>query len=307
MELMNTRMFRWSNGKISGLSTRTDIILVNNCCTIYNKQLSEAKTIFINTRMCHGLIIKFIDTMLDLITHPVNIIIAGSDYTFPNCIDKREIEKGRGPFPVDKLNKLINHKFINKIFVENLDSHLPKTFPIPLGINPKECSTNIKYFEPFYKLNINKPLKITNFNRVRDGKGQWKERGVVLKLCENNWKEHYIDTNEVPNADYLKKMGTYLFTICVHGGGIDVNPKLFEALLIGVIPIIKENKPYTDIYLELDLPVVIIDKWNADTITYENLKTWKDKYYKHFENPELRSNMLTKLSLDYYANYVSCL
>ena len=46
-------------------------------------------------------------------------------------------------------------------------------------------------------------------------------------------------------------MGSYLFTICVHGGGLDVNPKLWEALLIGVISIIRENKPYTDIYVRL--------------------------------------------------------
>ena len=302
MELLNIRMFNWKQGQCSGLAKTTDIILLNENCTIYNKPINNAKTIFINTRLKHRLILKFINTMLPLLVHPINLIIGGEDYTFPNNMDKR---MSGGIFPKNKLKTLINHKFINKIFVENLDSHLPKTIPIPLGINPRECSTSIKYFEKFYNLDVNKPLKITNFNRVREGKGQDQERGEVLKLCQNDWSQYYVKTNETNNEAYLQEMGKYLFTICVHGGGLDVNPKLFEALLIGVIPIIKENKPYTNIYIKLDLPVVIISEWSNSTITHDNLIAWKDKYYKYFENPESRNKMLTMLSLDYYADYVS--
>jgi hypothetical protein len=35
---------------------------------------------------------------------------------------------------------------INKLFVENLDENFINTIPIPLGINPNECPTNINYF-----------------------------------------------------------------------------------------------------------------------------------------------------------------
>ncbi len=300
---MNTRMFNWRQGKCSGLSKKMDIVFLNKEQIIYNKPLNEARTIYINSRLGHELILKFINNFLDLLDHSVNLIIAGEDYTFPKNTDKRNPHSR--PFPIEKLNQLLNNNFINKIFVENLDSNLPKTYPIPLGINPRECSTNINYFNQYRNINIDKPLKITNFNRVRDGVGQWKERFDVLKLCETNWNLHYIPTGNLSHTLYIKELSKYLFTICVHGGGLDVNPKLFEALLVGVIPIIKENKPYTNIYLELDFPVVIIKDWDSNTITNDNLLEWKDKYYKYFTNKETYDRILNNLSLDFFAKYVS--
>ena len=164
--------------------------------------------------------------------------------------------------------------------------------------NPLKISQQIKPIE-------NKPLKITNFNRTRDGNGQWKERGDVDKLCNTNWSRWFIKKNNTNHKTYLKQMGSYLFTICVHGGGLDVNPKLWEALLLGVIPIIRENKPYTDIYENLDLPVVIVKNWNIDTINENNLTIWYNKYYNYFTNSEKRIKMLNYLSLDFWINYVN--
>ena len=96
-----------------------------------------------------------------------------------------------------------------------------------------------------------------------------------------------------------------MFTLCVHGGGLDVNPKLWEAILVGVIPIIRETKPYTDIYVNLDLPVVIVENWDTDTINEENLIMWREKYYKYFTNTEERSRILKILSLEFWVDYVS--
>lgn len=297
---MNTRIFTCKQ-ETSGLSKKMNIILLDKNSIIYNKPLEEAKTIFINTRQPQT-IIMFINKILHLIKHSFNLIIAGSDYTFPNNIDKRKKEKKITKY---NLKKLINNKYINKIFVENLDTKLPKVYPIPLGINPKECSTKLSYFKEFYNIDIKKPLKFTNFNRTRSGKGQWEERGEVLKMCNTVWKNNYIKTKTSDHKTYLKNMGRYSFTICVHGGGLDVNPKLWEALLIGVIPIIKENKPYTDIYIEHDLPVVIVKRWSKNTITFKKLLKWKNKYYNYFTDEEKRNKILEFLTLDYWVNYVS--
>ena len=303
IELMNTRQPNYYNLKCIGLSSKMDIVILTDSCTIYNKPLNIAQTIYINTKpSLHDLIIKFINDILPLISHPINLIIAGEDYTFPNNIDKRF---PRGKFPKDKLKILLNNKYVNKIFVENLDSYLPKTYPIPLGINPEESSTMLSYFENYRNINKNKPLKFTNFNRIRTGSGQWEERGFVMNLCQNNWKDYYVETSHLPHNEYLTIMSENLFTICVHGGGLDVNPKLFESLLIGVIPIIKKNEPYTDIYL--DWPVVIINDWDNDTITNENLLKWKNKYYKFFEDNNYYDKIIQYLSLDYYVKYVSTL
>jgi hypothetical protein len=303
MELLNTRMFNWKNNHASGLAKHMDIIILNDNCIIFNKSLKLAKTIFINTRLKEKLIIYFIDNILPKLKNPINLIISGEDYTFPNNTDKRMggIKHNR----LQQFKTLGQHKFINKIFVENLDEKIENALPIPLGINPKECPVSIDYFLKFENIDNNKPLKFTNFNRTRDGEGQWKERGHVNNLCKQSWNKFLILNENKNHEEYLKIMGKYLFTICVHGGGLDVNPKLWEALLIGVIPIIKKNKPYTDIYERLDFPVVIVEKWDAETINENNLLLWYNKYYSYFTNYEKRKQMLHYLTLDYWINYVN--
>jgi hypothetical protein len=237
---------------------------------------------------------------LPQLSQPVNLIISGED--FPNNIDKRMDGINHR---LQEFKTLGKHAFINTIFVENLDENIENAIPIPLGVNPREGPVTTDYFLKYEFINSNKPLRVTNFNRTRDGKGQWEERGDVLNLCKNSWSKCFIQTEHNNHDEYLKTMGKYLFTLCVHGGGLDVNPKLWEALLIGVIPIIKENKPYTDIYVRLDLPVVIVKDWNIDTINEDDLMLWRNKYYSYFTNDEVRKRMLYHLSLNYWITYVN--
>ena len=306
MELLNTRMFQWRQNIPSGLAKHMDIILLDYNSIIYNKPLNIAKTIFINTRLHDNLIVYFYNKLLPDLTKPINLIIAGEDYTFPNNTDVRM--SGVGVCNnLENLKNLGKHKMINKVFVENLDEHLENILPIPLGINPNECPVDSNYFLNFENIDENKPLKITNFNRIRNGKGQWLERGTVMNLCKTNWSDFFMDFMDLNNTNhkqYLQLMGSQLFTICVHGGGLDVNPKLWEALLIGVIPIIRENKPYTDIYERFDFPVVIVKNWDIDTINKENLIVWRNKYYNYFTDNTKRKKMLNSLSLEFWVKYV---
>jgi hypothetical protein len=302
MELLNTRMYKWRTENIpSGLARHMDIILLDNNCIIYNKPLNTAKTIFINTRLSYNLIVHFYNKILPELTNPINLIIAGEDFTFPNNTDERMSCRCK---ILEDLKNIGKHKMINKVFVENLDENLENVLPIPLGINPYECPIDTNYFLKFENIDENKPLKVTNFNRIRTGKGQWTERANVMNLCKTNWSEFFIDVNNTNHRQYLQLMGSQLFTICVHGGGLDVNPKLWEALLIGVIPIIRENKPYTDIYERFDFPVVIVKNWEVDTINKDNLIVWYNKYYKYFTNNTMRKKMLDSLCLDFWVKYV---
>ena len=303
MELLNTRMFKWKKNIATGLGKHMDFILLNDKYFILQKPFNEIKTVFIHTRLRHRLIIYFIDKILPKLVNPVNVIIAGEDYTFPNNTDKRMRKVN---YRIKDFKRLGLHKKVKKLFVENLDENIKNAFPIPLGINPKECPTNINYFLQFENINENKPLKFTNFNRMRNGKGQWRERGRVMKLCHTEkWRKFFIKTGNINNhKSYLQKLSNYPFTLCVHGGGLDVNPKLWEAILLGVIPIIRENKPYTNIYKRLDFPIVIIKKWNKNTISEENLKKWHKKYYNYFLDNIKRKKMLKALKLDFWINYV---
>jgi hypothetical protein len=302
MELMNTRMS--PPFILSGLAKHMDVVIINKRKIIYNKPLESAKTIFIFRRQneFNRQLWTVVTGMLDKLPHAVNVIIAGSDATFPNNVDNRF----RSSIISPEFKNIGLHPRINKLFVENLDEDIPKTTPIPLGLNPTEGPVTFDFFSKFINIDPSKPLQCTNFNRLRKGSGIWEERKEVFDLCETAWKP-FISFNEntKTHEEFLDQMGKSAFTICVHGGGLDVNPKLWEALLIGVIPIIRENKPYTDIYIREDMPVVIVKGWTPNTITPRKLKRWHKIYYRYFTNPQRRERMLTQLSLDYWVKYVS--
>jgi hypothetical protein len=300
MELMNTRMdLRFP----SGLAKHMDVVIFANTKIIYNKPLDQARTIFVQTTVLFRAIHFFVDHILPQLTHPVNVIIAAGDLTFPNNTDLNNQDKGRDP----TLKTLGLHPFINKLFVENLDEDIPNTLPIPLGLTKFEGPVTMNFFSKYVNIDPTKPLLCTNFNRTRDGMGQWAERKQVFDLCETEWKPFIaVNENTKTHEEFLEKMGKNAFTLCVHGGGLDVNPKLWEALLIGVIPIIRENKPYTDIYTRENFPVVIVKEWNYQTLNAGNLLMWHQQYYSYFTNPRKRKRMLTQLSLAYWVEYIHC-
>jgi hypothetical protein len=307
--IMNTRIYPQDTNKKEcvpmGLSKYMDCILINKKKIFYNKNLQDVKTIFINMRYpsYEDIIIFFIKNILPTIKNKINIIIAGEDHTFPNSIDIRS-KKKPSVNDIKKYKDLIHHKFIHKIFVENLDEHIHNNvIPIPLGIDSRHCPPSFQFFLQFENINEKKPLKITNFNMNRTMKGQWEERGKVWNLCNNEWKNYFIETKNLKNDKYLKKMGDYWFTICVHGGGIDPCPKVFDALLIGVIPIIKKNNPLTTLYE--DLPIVIVDDWDILTINEKKLNEWYEKYKYYFLNKDERKKILYKLSMNYWLERIN--
>lgn len=298
-ELMNTRMFQLDKNIASGLAKNMDCIMINKTI-IYNKNINDIKTIFIKA----DLLVYYIHILTDLLEKPntnINIVIASSDWTFPNNIDKRLKPTNINDKKI--FIDLINNPKINKVFVENLDEDLgDKVISIPLGINPNECPTNFGYFLQFENKNMNRPIKITNFNRNRTKVGQWEERGIVWDLCKTSWTSFFIENKLLPHKQYLTKLAEYPFTICVSGGGLDPCPKLFEAILVGVIPIIKKKTPQTNAFL--DLPVVFVDDWNKDTINEQNLRKWYAKYIKYFTDEDKRKNVLEKLGLNYWTNKI---
>lgn len=302
MKILSTRLFPPDNPSISGLSQSMDIVIVNGNI-IYNTSLKQARTVYMDIRTAKRFlnINLLVNVILQKINQKINVIIAGEDTTYPNSIDLRHEQS---PWLIKELH---SHKYVNKIFIENLDSYVNKSEPLPLGINPKLCSTDWEYFSNYEKIDPGKQLKAVNFNVVREsGQGQWADRFCVKRLCETSWRDHYLPVREdVSHQQYLDILSNNMFSVCVHGGGLDPNPKLWESLLVGSIPIIHENKPHTDIYVELDLPVVIIKDWSSENINNEKLKFWRDKYYDHFLNKQKRDDMLKKLSIDFWVKRVS--
>ena len=88
--------------------------------------------------------------------------------------------------------------------------NLPNTYPIPLGINPIECQTNLSYFLKFINIDKNKPLKFTNFNRIRDGiyKDQLIEKvASELKVKTSQLKnfQHQDPTSKIQTKSFQNR------------------------------------------------------------------------------------------------------
>ena len=167
----------------------------------------------------------------------------------------------------------------------------------------KECVHSFKYFKKFEKIDPNKPLMVTNFNRIRTGH-QWCERYYVKNQIINFWSKFAIDFSHqsYKHSDFLQLLSKYPFTICVHGGGVDPCPKLYESILVGTIPIVINNTILT--YLYDDLPIVFLNSWESNEITVDKLKFWHNKFYRYYTDIKLRNQVLNKLSLKYWKNII---
>ena len=291
-------------GKITGIAKYMDMIIVTPKRIEYNvSSLSDVKTMFINTKGCgYNGILFFIDEILNKITNKINVIIGGQDHTFPLSVDHR-YPKTRDVTLI-KIKNMCNNDNINKIYVENLDSELPKTYPIPLGINEARNIANFNYYLEYEKISISKKIAMTNFNMNRGSKNPWNERSEVRNMCNTVWKHLTIRNGSTNNTNYLLTLSRYAFTLCVHGGGLDPNPKLFEAILVETIPIIRKNEPHTKLYEEYDLPVVIVDNWNKEAITYDKLVNWHKKYISYFTDSNKRKKTLEKLTMQFWVNII---
>ena len=250
----------------------------------YNKQTSAWDTLKF-----------FIETVYPQINNPFVMIISGEDLTMPKQVDPRWQEKEQLNLIRKTYDLIINHPLLLHCYIENKDSNHIKTSSIPLGINPREMPrANIDYIIK-YMNNIppikNRDLKCICIHRTKKG-----DREIIDKL-KINWKDFIITSKNYRHDSWYKLLQTYPFIICAHGGGIDLCPKIWEALCVGCIPIIKHSS-LDDTYDEF--PVVYVDSWEKDTITLDKLKNWINEYSKFFDNIEIRKKWINKLYLAYW-------
>lgn len=310
MKLMNTRMFQWNKGKQSkatGIGAKCDVIILNKTLTIFNKSINNVKTVFLNTRLAktgYNLLYNLLTTELSNNSNLI-VIIGGEDITFPNSVDKRHVPSTQSE--LDFYHKLVNLQNVEKFYIENLDSQMsPNVYPYPLGFSLREGPINMKFFLKYQNKNFNRPLKFTNMNRIRNGKGEWELRAKVNELCRTaQWTPFYHHTGLIKNyPKFLKTLASYPFTLAVNGGGIDPNPKIFEAMLVGTIPIVIKREPYTNVYK--NMPVIVLENtWNKDTFTKKRLKKWYEQCKTFLENEDARNEVLYKLTLKYWWNYMT--
>jgi len=238
--------------------------------------------------------------VITYINNPFVCIITGEDLTFPNQVDIRWREPKQLELIKSTYMDIINHPLLIHCYIENRDSTHIKTSSIPIGINPREMPNHnndyiIKYMNNYSSIN-SRDLKVISIHRMRHG-----DREIINDLNIKYWSNFVINNGNYSNDSWWELLQTYPFIICAHGGGLDPCPKVWEALCVGCIPIIKHSA-LDDIYL--NFPVVFVDNWEPNTITLEKLLGWREKYSKYYDNPDLRKLWIDKLYLNFWENKI---
>lgn len=170
---------------------------------------------------------------------------------------------------------------------------------IPLGILEDNVNINDN---KFYNIDFtSKKILCLVCNRVRNGLGQWKDRGTVNKLSKNEWASFVkcID-REISHNIFIEEVKKSKFCLCIHGGGYDPSPKFFECILYGTIPII-QHSPLDDVYNKF--PVIFIDELNKDTLS-EDFLINKYEELREFYEGKKRKEYMKLLTLEYWWNII---
>jgi hypothetical protein len=142
----------------------------------------------------------------------------------------------------------------------------------------------------------NRPLKVISLHRKRPG-----DRVIIDNFNNSDWKDFVISSGNYKKDSWWELLQSFPFVICAHGGGIDPCPKVWEALCVGCIPIIKSSA-MNDVYTEF--PIVIVDSWDTNTISLNNLLKWREQFSEYYDNPVLRNKWVHKLYLNYWKDKI---
>lgn len=321
MEILNLRLGLVnkveSNDDIWGLAKRCDwFIHLDQVVNLSNT--SSPNTIFVCSKVGDVTLSFFIRDILPTIQNMFNLIISGDDYSFPS--GSGDVRKNHYINLQNEIyNTLFTNKYLNLIFVENLDTLHYKCKPLPLGLLKNspitKYSNNYTTYEnliEYAPLNISSKQKLVMYCNInRDMDQQFLKRRMVRDVCRNEWN-YFVDCYDevsyetVLSEEKLKELYlTYKFCFCIHGGGIDPCPKIWQALLCGCIPII-EHSTMDEVYSKF--PVVFVESWNPpfhNAVSPDFLNTKFEELRSYYEDETKRKKILEMLTLDYWWKIVS--
>jgi len=240
--------------------------------------------------VCSRAIIDFIQTVLPTIDFPFILVGGDCDESVPNDIF----------FSEDRFLTFINNPLLIHWFSQNLIMTHPKMTHIPIGLDYHTMTNNdiwgektssalqetalqniCKTTKPFWERKIQ---CYSNFHFLMTTKHGYDRKNAMRQL---NRDLVYYEPEKITRIETWNAQTNYAFVISPHGGGYDCH-RLWEALVLGCIPIVKTSKIDT---LYVDLPVLIVDQWSD--VTEEMLQ-------KTIASFRLRTFRFEKLSLTYW-------
>ena len=298
LSLHKMRIQDYNNIDNTYLPYKCDWNYANN--KLFGDENKQPKTIFIKVEFIEA----FYNSYYRKIKNDTRFIIlsGGGDVTIPNNIDIRykdlKIIKNNKKI----INEMLKDKRLIHWYAENCDEVMEKLSGIPTGvINNTELNNYYNsQLELNKKINFHNKINVLCCHKVRN----WTHtRKKVDDLCKNEWKSLITYEQSISQSIFLDEISKYTFILCVEGGGLDPSPKAFEAIIAGVIPIIKKTDGIYSAYK--DLPVVFIEDWIPSEITEDKLNNWLATLRKYYEDDKLRKETLYKLSDEYWWIYIN--
>ncbi len=175
-------------------------------------------------------------------------------------------------------------------FAQNIDYNHPKLIPIPIGLaNSRWPHGNVELFlhaiQDIPPLEQRVPKIYLNF--LVENNPMERQRALDI-LADLSFSHHAKFKSP---AEYLKEMKCYRYIVNPPGNGFDCH-RIWEALLIGCIPIIRHS-PLDALYD--GLPVIFVNDW---TEINEYFLEQKYQQLKH------QSYFLEKIYADYWINLI---
>ena len=165
-----------------------------------------------------------------------------------------------------------------KCFSQNLTIQQKNYFYLPIGLENGKFHNhgNTEDFKKLRKMRFYKISRILyGFNITNPQRIKIKKNISKLKICDETkgWNSYF----------YRRILSKYMFVICPEGNGIDTH-RLWEALYLKTIPIIKKNK-ISPFLQKANLPILILNDWSDLTKFYESkLKSFYAKKKRFFNN-----------------------
>lgn len=164
----------------------------------------------------------------------------------------------------------INYPYLVKWYAQNVDYKNDILIPIPIGIaNSQWPHGDINILKNTIDQNHNKKgLVYANFNINTN----IAVRKKCLQEVQIKYGE-YLEKN-VPFNVYLKHISESYFNICPLGNGIDSH-RIWESLYLKTIPITENTYNISYLKNRLDLPIILINKWEE----INNITLTEKTYY----------------------------
>jgi hypothetical protein len=233
--------------------------------------------------------LDFFSDNLDLINKKSILITSDGDRDMPSSYQK------------DTINNILSCKNIVKWFTQNLDltncSAKFRFYPIGINFHHKQIQMNLCYSKIKDKLLGINSVRKKNLRIFCDSHLNitHPERSEMYNKIKNNQIIHFLD-NRVDFDKIHDLYSNYQFILSPRGNGVDCY-RTWEAFLLGAIVITKSSS-LDRLYIDNNLPVVILEDWNQ--LNCENIEDKLNKWKDTHIDKTIPENILPKFKIDYW-------